>query len=210
MSCFTRELLNASLIIPIMIALLVSCGPSMTKREQKKIFFIDPIKGVGPITPNCTEKDLLDFYGPKNLRRSDIDVGESETVVGTTLFSNSPNALLIEWKDSFKIPERLTISSPGTQWKTIKGITIGTTLEQIEKFNGGPFKLTGFGWDYEGRTMSWENGNLPKQLQLDLVPTQEVTAEEDDSVQGDRNFRSDHPVMKKKKLAVKTVFIRWD
>jgi hypothetical protein len=107
-------------------------------------------------------------------------MGEGETVVGTTLFPNSPNALHIEWKDSFRIPERLTISSPGTQWKTSEGITIGTTLEQIAKFNGGPFTVAGFGWDYEGRTLSWENGNLPKQLQLDLVPTQEVTAEEDD------------------------------
>jgi hypothetical protein len=204
---------NSIFILPIMVAFLVSCRSNETlinKGGQEQFFSIDPVKGVGPIKPNCTEKDLIDFYGSKNLKRSDIDIGEGETVVGSTLFPASPNAVEIEWKNSFKLPERLTISSPGTQWKTKEGITIGTTLDQLEKINGGPFTLTGFGWDYEGRTMSWESGKLPKQLQLELVPTQKVTDEEEDSVQGDRGFKSDHPVMKKKKLAVKTIFIRWD
>lgn len=34
------------------------------------------------------------------------------------------------------------------------------TLQQLEKINGGPFVLTGFGWDYGGMVASWERGRL--------------------------------------------------
>ena len=91
-----------------------------------------------------------------------------------------------------------------------EGTTIGTSLDKLEAINSGPFSLTGFGWDYEGRTVSWQKGKLPKQLQLDLKPIKTVPDKAYDSVLGDRYFGSSFQGMKKLNLAVEKIFVRWD
>lgn len=48
------------------------------------------------------------------------------------------------------------------RWKTPQGVSIGTTLKELEKLNGGPFKLAGFAWDYEGAIISWEEGKMSR------------------------------------------------
>jgi hypothetical protein len=182
------------------------CAP----QESKETFLFDPSKNVGKITPGCSETDLIAFYGAKNIQHAFIEIGEGETVQGSVLFSGTPDAVKIEWKEEYKFPWRITISSKGTHWHTKEGIAVGISLEALEKINGGPFKLTGFGWDYGGRTISWENGNLPRQLQIDLTPTKKVSESEYQSVSGDRDFISSNPVMKKLGLTVENIFIRWD
>ncbi|HUT31869.1 MAG TPA: hypothetical protein VNE39_00185 [Planctomycetota bacterium] len=144
------------------------------------------------------------------MRRANIELGEGETEEGTVLFPGTPSAVEILWKGAFSHPTCLTISSPGTPWRTSEGITIGTTAEQLGKINGYPFRLTGFCWDYEGRSISWGKGRLPKQLQLDFNPTQKVSEADDRAVMGDRIFSSAHPVMIEKKLVVCSIIIRWD
>jgi len=42
-----------------------------------------------------------------------------------------------------------------------------------------------------------------------MIPTKEVSPEEEQQVLGDRFFSSEHPVMKNKGLKVGTIYIRW-
>jgi hypothetical protein len=80
-------------------------------------------------------------------------------------------------------------------------------LKELERLNGGPFLLAGFGWDYSGTVVSWERGKLEKEFTtngrviLRLKPIEEiykmVSPQEAQSVMGDQDFRSDKKVMQK-------------
>ncbi len=179
-------------------------------REAEGAFLIDPHRCVGQITPTCSEKDLIRIYGARNVRRADIDIGEGETERGTVLFPGTPNAVEILWGRSFSHPTCLIISSPKTRWRTTERITVGTTAEKIERINRFPFRLTGFSWDYEGRSMSWGKGKLAKELVLDFLPTCKVSVADERAVTGDGIFSSAHPSMLRKKLTVVSIRIFWD
>ena len=59
---------------------------------------IDPAKNVGEITKLSTEQDLIRLYGKRNVKRTEIGVGEGEVVKGTILFPDTDKEILIEWK----------------------------------------------------------------------------------------------------------------
>lgn len=182
------------------------CSPQVSNEP----FLFNPSKSVGHITPDCSETDLIGFYGAKNVQHAFIEIGEGETVKGSILFPGTPDAVKIEWKEEYKYPKRITISSKGTHWHTKEGITTGISLDTLEKINGCAFKLTGFGWDYGGRTISWEKGKVPQQLQIDMTPTKKVSQSEFQTVLGDRDFSSSNPIMKKLELIIENIFVRWD
>ncbi|MBU2711589.1 hypothetical protein [Zooshikella harenae] len=138
-------------------------------------------------------------------------MGEGEAIKGTSLFPKTKNELLIEWKHNFTQPLRITIKQPNTQWKTRSGLTIGATLAEVEKANRKVFKLTGLGWDYEGRTTSWESGDLPNQLRLVFdYDAENLATSEYRKVSGDSAFNSNHEVFKKLKMTVSSMIIEWD
>ena len=160
------------------------------------------------ISASTTRKDLVDRYGDANVKDQDIDVGEGETEPGTALFPlDRKSSLNILWKDSDKklSPKSLRISGDASRWKTIHAITLGTSLIQLERINGRPFLLSGFGWDYSGTTLSWKGGVPEKDfegsgrviLRLDSNTPAGVTEGELNQVSGDRPFSSGHPVMQK-------------
>jgi hypothetical protein len=202
-----KSLIGHFLLISI---LAYGCVFGFGQQIGLESFLINPLSSVGRIVPNSTEADLIRTYGAKNVKRVTIDVGEGETVQGSVLFPGTPDAVEIEWAKLYSQPVRISISSKGTKWRTREGITIGTSLDELEVINGGLFSLTGFGWDYEGRTVSWEKGKLPKQLYLDLKPIKAVPEKTFENVLGDRSFSSSFPGMIKLKLAVKKIFVRWE
>jgi hypothetical protein len=164
---------------------------------------------VGFITPKSTETDLINLYGKSNIKRAKIGLGEGFTIEGTEIFPKQSNMADIQWKTEFSQPERITISQSKTQWKTKEGITIGTTLDEIEKLNGRPFKLTGFEWDYPGRSVSWEGGKISKTIQIDFKITIELPLEKYRKVLGDGPFSSSNAFMKEMKLVVDKIAVNW-
>ena len=170
-------------------------------------FVIAP-ENVGGITPSSTRADVEKLFGSKNVEPYDVPVGEGMTVEGTQVFGGTKDRLTIEWKTT-GTPERITIAGIGTEWKTPEGITVGSNLKEVEAVNGKPFTLTGFEWDYPGRTVSWEGGKMPSQLQLEFDYSKVLSQEEESQVIGDRDFSSSHPVMQKKQLRVNSIYVRW-
>ena len=176
--------------------------------NETKRWIIDPLSNVAGIAPESTKEDLVRIFGEENVQRYEVPVGEGMTVEGTRIYGGTENEILIEWKRDTEAPERITIQRPGAKWKTKEGITIGTTLDQLEKSNGRSFMVTGFGWDYAGRSVSREGGKLPPQLQLDFDYIR-LSPKEESQVRGEGPFLSNHPIMKKKALKVQTLYIRW-
>jgi hypothetical protein len=85
-------------------------------------------------------------------------------------------------------------------WQLPRGVTLGTSLHDLEQWNGRPFILAGFGWDYSGAVLSWNGGALDSSLgtstKLYLAPP---PSQNGDSLHaqamGDRPFSSSsHPM----------------
>lgn len=147
------------------------------------------------------------MFGNENVILQDVDLGEGETEQGTELF---PADLLrrvdILWKDPIgkRSPKRVQISGAKSLWGTVHGISLGTTLEQLEQLNRKPFRLAGFAFDYSGTVVSWSHGALEEELDrpgrviLRLTPLQDQSQLPDyRSVLGDRFFSSGHPAMQR-------------
>jgi hypothetical protein len=162
----------------------------------------------GAIHGHTTREDLVRVYGKANVVDQDVEVGEGETQPGTVLFPKDPKrSIEILWKDPNKKtqPASAQIQGETSLWKAPHGISLGTSLKQLEQFNGRPFQLSGFGWDYSGTVLSWEKGSLAADLdgehgrvvvRLDSS-TANMTEEEQSQVMGDRDFSSRNPVMQK-------------
>jgi hypothetical protein len=163
--------------------------------------------GSDALNSHTTHEDLIRVFGAANVVEQDgIDGMSGDMEYGTVLFPKDPERTIeILWQTSDKkVPISLTIRGLKSKWKADRGISLGTSLNELEKLNGRPFRLRGFAWDYSGTVASWEEGSLDSDLQapggvvlrLD-APMDKLTETESREVQGDGEFSSRHPIMKK-------------
>jgi hypothetical protein len=163
--------------------------------------------GNNALNSHTTHEDLIRVFGVANLEEQDgIDGMSGDTEYGTVIFpKDTERTIEILWQTSDKkVPIRLTIRGQKSKWKADRGISLGTSLNELEQLNGRSFRLTGFAWDYSGTITSWEGGSLDSDLQapggvvlrLD-APMDKLTEAESRQIQGDGEFSSRHPIMKK-------------
>lgn len=130
-------------------------------------FRIEPGVRAGILTRESTHQSLVQLLGPEAVIKEDLHVGESTWVQGTIIYPNTNNELLIYWQnEDYETIRQIAISKPGGQWQTMKGIHIGQSIKEVTAINGGPFNLTGFQWDYAGKTLNWQGGKLSTHLTL--------------------------------------------
>jgi hypothetical protein len=199
--------LIVSLALVAVLAQTLYCEPSLAVLEERSFQIIPGVR-VGAITPRSTESELKKLYPNGSVASLDVDIGEGETEPGTVLFPNEPDMRLeILWKDrkNKQNPKRIQIGGEKTRWKTLEGISIGTTLKELERINAKPFQLAGFAWDYSGTVTSWKNGKLDQVLNRDgrvllrLVPKNwnAVSTLERNSLIGDADHLSSEAAMQK-------------
>lgn len=156
-------------------------------------FTVEPGKRVGGITVNSTEADIKALYGEDQVQFRSVYIGEGESQPGVVVFPNTPNELEIVWDIAAATgnPEFIRASQKGSSWRTADGVTVGTSLEELERINGKPFSIYGFGWDYGGLVTDWQGGELNAHLIVALVPGKpELVGAK---VSGDQAFSSDDP-----------------
>lgn len=168
---------------------------------------IVPRVRVGAITPDASESELRRIYGRRNVRSTRVSIGEGEYEPGTVVYPNDPLRMIeIIWKDAGRrrYPQRIQLTGERSVWTTRHGISLGTSLKELERINGRPFVLTGFGWDYEGTVVSWGGGRLEREferggrtvlLRLGDQTDKRVAVEDAGSVAGDRDFPSNNRAM---------------
>lgn len=138
---------------------------TMTEVNTTKTnFIIVPGVSFGDILPNSSEKDLIKIFGEENVIRDSIDIGEGFHVFGTKIFHGTTDEITLTWIEGaeFEKPSHIIVNDISSRWETEQGIMIGSTLKQLEKINGGYFRMTGFGWDYAGTILEWKGGKLEK------------------------------------------------
>ncbi|HUP57670.1 MAG TPA: hypothetical protein VM598_09480 [Bdellovibrionota bacterium] len=175
---------------------------------EKEDWLIVPGERVGKILPSSTEAELRSAYGKENVEPVDVHLGEGEIEKGTVLFAKDPKKRIkIVWNDSKKKahPVRIQLDDGPSAWKTAEGVSVGTTLKELEKINGKAFVLTGFAWDYSGTVIHWNEGKLHPWSELSgriilrLSPSDDARKDEETygSVLGDRDIPSSHAAMQK-------------
>lgn len=192
---------------------LASSGLAALVWADDNDWLIVPGKRVGPITPSSTRADLVKMFGASNVQDREVLRTDLGTESGTLVYGNhSDQALAIFWKteDADSRIRRIRfcpdVDLPARcRWHTAEGITLGTTLKELEQLNARPFQLNGFDWGFGGLITSWNGGRLEKMsnscggitLRLDPAPgpDSDERARLLDVVEGDDDFSSTHGAM---------------
>lgn len=115
----------------------------------------------GPFAPNSTAINIAADFGQANVITGNIMSPDGSTAPGIILLPNDPAlSLEIAWKDPANMvaPRRVAFTE-STAW-TVNGISIGTSLSDLERANGKPFRIQGFGGNAGGVVADWRGGRL--------------------------------------------------
>jgi hypothetical protein len=185
--------------------------------ESASPWHILPGRAAGPLTAASSEADLVEHFGADAVKPTRIELGEGETAPGTVLFPNdSSRRAEILWRDTVSRtnPSRLILRGSQTKWTIGPEISLGTSLKDLERINGRPFTLAGFGWDYAGVITEWGGGRLDSalagvKLYLEPGPAQYQSAPYS-QVLGDRDYSSALPPMQQLNPRVGQIFVDFE
>ena len=158
------------------------------------------------IGAHTADRMLDSMFGAANVRRERVEIGEGETLPATVLFpDDSARRLEILWVDTVARdrPAHFRIGGTRSEWFA-GGVSAGTSLTDLERINGRPFVMTGFGWDYAGTITSWNGGRLDslppgvERLVVRLYPARDAVSDSlKQYVAGDRDFPSTNPILQR-------------
>jgi len=169
---------------------------------------IIPGRSVGDISADTTAADLIDRYGPDRVTATQVGLGEGYVCHGVEVAFDDDQALDVVWLDADAKDNVSEVTVRGDQWQTSEGVRLGLTLTELEAINGGPFNLSGFGWDYGGTVGTWDGGRLTETspeggniMWIRFSPPRDrfsaLSLDEQSAVSGDQIISSGHPVMQK-------------
>lgn len=197
-----------ALTAPIIILLAMSPQAAHPGRLRSDL----PYFSCSTFPADESEADLVKRFGSKNVTNELIEGGgaEGDMNPGTVLFAGqSDSRAEIFWKDAGAktYPDWISVDGGTSRWRSPAGITLGTDLLTVEKLNGRPFRLLGFGYDSEGAVTSWAGGRLDAdknpqcRFKVWVSPTDRgenvVTLGSEKEVIGDREYSSGHPTMQR-------------
>lgn len=171
----------------------------------------------GPFGRDTSHARLVQTFGEQNVVYKRIDAPQGSTGMATILFPRErERRLTVEWRDETNRARPIYIGiEAGSSWIAPKGVAIGMLIEEVERLNGKPFRLNGFGWDLGGAArFSKEDGtlgNLPGGCHFGL--TFEPTGEglplggKYRVLNGNRDLHSDMPLLREVKPAVIEIFV---
>lgn len=204
--------MNEKIIIHALVPLFFLFSIKCMENNRRINWMIVPGFNVGQLTAGTGETDLIMIFGEENIKRLDIQIEQGRTAPGIIVFPNqSEKRIEVIWKNTRERNEPFIIlRGKRSIWKTEQGISLGTSLNELEKINGGPFSMLGFGWDFSGTVIDFNEGILCKsgycdsqyekrKITIRLTPDDSQKTDSDDynTVLGDRVFKSDNPIMKK-------------
>jgi hypothetical protein len=169
----------------------------------------------GPIGRDASEASLIAAYGKANVRPEKVDGSEGEELDVTALFPDDPaRRVEILWNDEKRRarPGSVTLKEGATA--SFAGLTVGMDLAAVEKLNGRPFTITGFGWDLGGAVVDWKGGALSKipggcGPSIQFGPAEDAPEKALDKASGDRRLSSADKAVRAVKPTVASVSFGW-
>lgn len=158
---------------------------------------------VGPIEKGTTLFGLKTIYGGGKVKAAKIDGAEGEVLDGARLFEGTDKELEILFNPDGDEKEIWDIRIIGKGWKFDNGLKLGMSVAEVEKINGKPYTVLGFGWDYGGYA-NFEGGKLEGKVSVRFDVEPQAVA---DSISGDRPIPSTDKTLRAAKAKVETISI---
>jgi len=165
----------------------------------------------GSINVHTTREDLVRVYGAANVVDQDADVGDGEIEPVTFLFPQDPERRIeILWKDPGRRadPREVGIRGKKSRWHGVHGVSLGTTLIQLQQINSRPFRLEllNDGTDMRNELISWHGGSLENEFQGEgrVILWLVGSSTKDTRQTGPQDFagESDEPAMRARDLHI--------
>lgn len=125
-----------------------------------------PISCSVPVSPTDSVKSLRERYG-EALAVEELPGAEGETYKGLVLLPRARDRRIeVSFvDDTMKRVSGLILrdTAKSSRWNVL-GVSIGSSLVDVQKINGRPFLVSGFEWDYGGFVVDWKGGALGKPL----------------------------------------------
>lgn len=116
----------------------------------------------GTFAKDATHLKLAIKFDSRNIVFGEVDGPEGSKIKATILYPNDPRRRLeVIWhNDAARTDLSLVAINGQSQWSAPRGLKLGTSVAALEKINGRPFRLTGFGADGTASVLGWEGGAL--------------------------------------------------
>jgi hypothetical protein len=168
----------------------------------------------GVFAKDSTHLKLAVKYDSRNIVYTDVDGPDGSKIKASVLYPNDPKRRLeVLWNNDAARSDTSVIAINGqSQWSAPKGLKLGMTLAALEKVNGRPFKLSGFGADGTASIAGWEGGALgalPGGCKVGgrLTIDSKTPADVRTAIEGDKELLSNDASLKAVKLTVGELLI---
>ncbi|WP_316175241.1 hypothetical protein [Bradyrhizobium sp. SZCCHNRI1073] len=129
-----------------------------------------PITCTSPVSVTDSAKSLMQRYGQEAVTDDQLFTGvEDITYQGVVLSPKVPDwRIEIGFADeTMRRVSRLTLIDSRTSHWNVAGVTLGSTLAEVQKINGRPFLIREFFTDGGGFVVDWKGGTLSRPLPVD-------------------------------------------
>jgi hypothetical protein len=191
-----------------MLALCVIVGAARQQRPSVS-FTITPGRQFGPIRETTTRAELQSLFRGA-VKNGDVYLGEGFCTSGTLVLPGTADEIEVAWQDAPRSRVAFVrTTKTGGRWRTARGVRIGTTLPELVRLAGTVLTFSGFDWDYGGG-LSWSEltGSIGLRLMLHRNETL-ATLPGAEEIYGDREVRSDHPVIRRARITVGEITMSW-
>ena len=160
---------------------------------------IRPGDGIGPVKRTMIREDI-DKAVPVEV----IFDGQTGDWPSTTLWDNDPDKrVTVFWGPQKSIFKMMVAGRPPTVWKTKEGITLGTTLKELQALNGKPFTVYAFTGKRWGQISDWGEGGALKKalpgvtiaLTMNVPGYNGLSGEQKEALEKEGKLKSDDPMM---------------
>ena len=152
----------------------------------------------GVFAKDTSHLKLATFFGSDAITWGQVDGPDGTKLNASLLYSSDPKRRLeVLWNLEASRSDLQLIDINGqSTWVGPKGLKLGLTLAALEKLNGKPFKLAGFGGEGAGMVASWEGGALAAlpggcKVGVRMAPDAKATAEARSAASGKELLSTD-------------------
>jgi hypothetical protein len=168
----------------------------------------------GPFARTANHAQLEAAFGAKNVVFTQVDAPGGTKLNASVVFPDDPKRRLeVLWHDEAARARPSAIVITGaSRWLGPRGVRLGLAMAEIEKRNGKPFRLSGFGGDYGGSVADWDGGKLDQlggacRMGMRFVADAKAAPEALAKVGGDQPFSSNDAEMRTVKPRVSEIIV---
>jgi hypothetical protein len=168
----------------------------------------------GVFSKDSTHLKLAMKFDSRNVAFDDVDGPDGSKIKASVLYPNDPKRRLeVVWNNDVARTDVSVISINGkSQWTAPKALKLGLPIAVLQKLNGKPFKLGGFGTDGSSSVTGWNGGALSSlpggcKVGIRLITDSKASPDARSAVSGNKELSSDDPGVLAVKPSVAEILI---